>query len=437
MDVALVLTHRCNFACGYCYAGEHHKTDIDDDVLARGVDLLFADNAETVQLSFFGGEPFLAFDAMKRAVERAETEARARGRRLLLACTTNGSVLDAEKIRFVREHGMRVTVSIDGIEEAHDRNRPRAGGGGSFTQAHGGLRRLLDAGVACDAMMVITPETAEHAYLSVSFLWGEGVRTVRANVALARPWSIEAGAELSEQLVSIGWELLARRMRGEPGGFEPFEHAIRAAAARTGARSEPARARVVVATSGNLYPCSPMVGPDRDAGPEARVRIGHLDDGAASILTAVRSEGVRCHKGGSCECAAYLETGDRKTPGPMGRWYAAVCDQVGTTVAEGLAAHEAAHVDRASRRSKRRPFLAGLAAIVGAAAIATPFLVGALGEEPALRPCQLRERKQVGATPVDIDEEIAMPGEMPALPPPPPPPPEPEILVDGDIGEPL
>ncbi|MCZ7677293.1 MAG: radical SAM protein [Sandaracinaceae bacterium] len=205
MDVALILTHRCNFACGYCYAGEHHKTDVDEGVLARAVELLFADNAETVQLSFFGGEPFLAFDAMKRAVLLAEREAAARGRRLVLACTTNGSLLDEERVRFVREHGMRVTVSLDGVEEAHDLQRPRAGGGGSFAQAHGGLRRLLDAGVPCDAMMVITPETAEHAYLSVSFLWGEGVRTVRANVALERPWTGEQRAELREQLVSIGW----------------------------------------------------------------------------------------------------------------------------------------------------------------------------------------------------------------------------------------
>lgn len=432
MDVALILTHRCNFACGYCYAGEHHKTDIDDGVVARAVELLFADNAETVQLSFFGGEPFLAFDAMRRAVELAEAQAHARGRRLLLSCTTNGSLIDEAHVRFVREHGMRVTVSIDGIEEAHDLNRPRAGGGGSFAQAHRGLRRLLDAGVACDAMMVITPATAEHTYLSVSFLWGEGVRTVRANVALEQTWTNDDRAELREQLVSIGWELLARRMRGEPGAFEPFEHAIRRASAATSAQAP--RARVVVGTSGNLYPCSPMVGADRDAGPEARLRIGHLDDGPASILSAVRGQGVRCEKGGGCECAAYLETGDRKTPGSMGIWYAAVCDQVGATIAEGLATHESASVDRDKRRRKRRPFLAGLAAIVGAAAIATPFLVRSLASEDPPRPCQLRQGKQIGA-PVDVD--MPVPGEMVApMPPPPPPPPEPEYLIDGDIGAP-
>ena len=77
MDVALVLTHRCNFACGYCYAGEHHKTDMDEGVLERAVELLFADAEPSVQLSFFGGEPFLAFDAMRRAVTLAEARAKA------------------------------------------------------------------------------------------------------------------------------------------------------------------------------------------------------------------------------------------------------------------------------------------------------------------------------------------------------------------------
>src|SRR5688572_26041570 len=75
MDVTLVLTHRCNLDCHYCYAGEHHRRDMDRETLGRAVDLLWSDGADVAQLSFFGGEPFLAFehlcDAVLRARERA------------------------------------------------------------------------------------------------------------------------------------------------------------------------------------------------------------------------------------------------------------------------------------------------------------------------------------------------------------------------------
>lgn len=421
MDVALILTHRCNFACGYCYAGEHHKTDIEPGVLERAVDLLFSDGADSAQLSFFGGEPFLAFDAMKRASALAQAKAKETGKHLVLQCTTNGSLIDEEHVRFVLETGMRVTVSIDGVREAHDKNRPCAGGRASFDQAYEGLRKLLDAGAACDAMMVITPQTAEHTYLSVSFLWSEGVRTVRANVALgaAVPWTKSDRAELREQLVSIGWELLARKLRGEDGTFEPFEREIKAHASG-GTAAAPPRAKIVVATGGNLYACAPMVGDDR----ASEACIGHLDLGAEKIAELVRAEGVSCGKGGACECAAFLETGDRKTPGQMGRWYGAVCAQIGATIADALAQHERA---QRPRKKSRRPLLIGIAAVLGAA-IAAPIAAHVMtSDEEPLRPCRLR--RQIAPTAQVRPDEMPVPGEMPAFEPPAPPP-EPERRLE-------
>src|SRR5690242_16543655 len=100
MDVSLVLTHRCNLNCNYCYAGEHHRTDIDPGVLERGVGLLWADDPEICQLGFFGGEPFLAFDAMRRAATLARAEADRRGKKLLMQCTTNGTRIGPAEIAF-------------------------------------------------------------------------------------------------------------------------------------------------------------------------------------------------------------------------------------------------------------------------------------------------------------------------------------------------
>ena len=421
MDVSLILTHRCNLACGYCYAGEHHKSDIDDEVLRRAVELLYSDGASRAQLSFFGGEPFLAFDAMRRATALAEERARREGGTLSLQCTTNGSVLKPEHVRFVRDHGMHVTVSIDGIREAHELNRPCGGGKPSFDQVRGGLRALIKAGVPCDAMMVITPETAQYAYLSANFLWSEGVTTVRANLDLTAKWSDLERAELREQLESIGWEMLARRLRGEDTSFKPFERGMRQP---DPSRPNQKRNKVVVATTGNLYPCAPMVGEDRNDGREAALRLGHIDDGAPTIQLSVASEGVACESGRGCECAAYLETGDRTTLGRMGRWYGLVCQEMGASLRESLAQHQ----DMPPPRRKRRGFLIGLAAVVGGAAVGGPLLAGLLADDPAPRPCQLRTRKQNAPVP----EDLPVPGEMPMVLEPEPVI-EPEPMVDGEM----
>jgi len=436
MDVSLILTHRCNLACGYCYAGEHHKTDIEDSVLRRAVALLYSDGADHAQLSFFGGEPFLHFEAMQRATALAEAEAARLGKRLTLQCTTNGTLLRDERLRFVVDHGVKVTVSIDGIREAHDLNRPCAGGKPSFDQVHAGLRELVDAGAHVDAMMVITPETAAHVYLSANFLWTEGVRTVRANLALDQPWTDATRTELREQLVSTGWELLARRMRGEDVSFKPFERGMRAFAEAAETAPAPQRRKVVVATSGNLYPCAPMVGEDRDAGREAELRLGHIDDGPTAIAAAVSRDGVACERGKGCQCAAYLETGSRYRPGTMGRWYGRVCTEIGRTLAESLTRAELAAVAPVERGPRRRRVLFGLAAIVGAAAVGAPLMAGLLSgeEEPSPRPCRLRER--TGGEPVDVAGYMVDPEPVPE----PDPPPmiegeiiEPEPIVDGDM----
>jgi len=371
MDVTLVLTHRCNLACSYCYAGDHHSAQMDDATMDRALDLLYADGASAAQLSFFGGEPFLAFAAMRRAVAGARE--RAAGRPVILQCTTNGAALTDEHVRFAVETGLRLTVSIDGVKEAHDLSRPRAGGQSSFAAVERGLRLAIEAGGRPEAMMVITPATAPWLAESVAWLWDLGVERVRANLSLREDWDGHREI-LQQQLIAVGRELLQRRLdlrrrvRDVPAAvaealpvvdFEPFMP--------RGQGCGPSRQQIVVGTSGNLYPCAPMVGEDRDAGPEAALRIGHVSDGAAAIASRC-SDG--CASGGSCACAAYLETGDPTTGGENGIWYARVCREIGSAVTAGLAADAPRPIVIAARPpqpTRRRAFLGALLGVGGLA----------------------------------------------------------------------
>ncbi len=430
MDVCLVLTHRCNLACDYCYAGEHHREQMEDALIDRAVDLLWADGAEEAQLSFFGGEPFLRFEAMQRAVARARARADARGTRLLLQCTTNGTLVGGEQVAFAATSGMRVTVSIDGVREAHELQRPRAGGGSSFDACSRGLRALLDGGADTDAMMVASPQVVPHVYRSASWLWSEGVATVRCNLVLGAPWEASDRAELREQLWSVAAEMVARRQQGEPAVFEPFAPALRRAlpASRGRAIARVRRAQVVVATGGNLYPCAPMVGEDRDGGPEATLRLGHLDDGSDEVARRVAARGAGCDAGGACACAAYLETGDRAVAGPVGLWYGRLCGEIGEAAAAAL-------IDRPIRKSSgRRPFLIGLAAAAGGAMVGgTALLRAGLLDLPG------DENSTAGElTLARLPLPEPPPEPQPQVPPEPAPepPPPPEYVTAGAIAEP-
>ena len=74
MKVCLVLTHQCNLACSYCYAGEKFNKHMSEETAMDGLRMLF-DGSGDLELSFFGGEPFLRYDLMTKVCALARDRA--------------------------------------------------------------------------------------------------------------------------------------------------------------------------------------------------------------------------------------------------------------------------------------------------------------------------------------------------------------------------
>ena len=72
--VSITLTQSCNLACVYCY--EQHKSSqiIPVDTAKRIIDkeLVGCDNYDHIELDFFCGEPFLAFDEIRELTNYIE-----------------------------------------------------------------------------------------------------------------------------------------------------------------------------------------------------------------------------------------------------------------------------------------------------------------------------------------------------------------------------
>jgi sulfatase maturation enzyme AslB (radical SAM superfamily) len=387
MDVTLITTHRCNLSCEYCYAGEHYKREMSPEVVERSLDLLFSDGADVAQLSFFGGEPFLAFDTMCRAIEGAKSRAAFLGREVVFQCTTNGTLLGQKQLDVIRANDIDITISLDGIQEAHDLTRRKAGGGSSFDDVCAGLRLMLDKGFSPSVMMVITPATAPFLFRSVQWLWSEGVESIKTNLAEHAKWTKEDRELLRNELKAIGRELLFRRLQGEVVRFESIDNAILQTACG-GERKE--RLQLVVATEGNLYPCAPMVGEDRDTGPEAQLRLGHISMSPEEIIGQIKKDGAGCGEGEACACAAYLETGDRSKSGPIELWFHRVCVEISMAVEAGMA-----KAMPKPAKKDRRKLLQGL--LLGAAglALAGGIVASLRQQEPEV--CHLRTPGQLSA----------------------------------------
>ena len=145
------VSHSCNLRCDYCYAdgGSYRgeKELMSSEVAIALVDfLLEAADDDKVMITFFGGEPLLNTDAIEAAVARGIEKSDAMGKEIDFGLTTNGTLLNEDVIRFVASHDIKLTVSIDGQRDAHDRHRKFLNGGGSYDMLVSSLPKLLKTG---------------------------------------------------------------------------------------------------------------------------------------------------------------------------------------------------------------------------------------------------------------------------------------------------
>ena len=136
--LCLHVSHDCNLRCKYCFADEgayHAQREVMSWETAKAaIDFLIrkSGNRKVLEVDFFGGEPLMNFDVVKKAVYYGKEEARKAGKRILFTTTTNGLLLDDETIAFLNEEMENVVLSIDGRKEVHDAVRKTVNGKGSF-----------------------------------------------------------------------------------------------------------------------------------------------------------------------------------------------------------------------------------------------------------------------------------------------------------------
>ncbi|MBQ8316802.1 MAG: thioether cross-link-forming SCIFF peptide maturase [Lachnospiraceae bacterium] len=137
--LCLHIAHDCNLACQYCFADEgsyngHPRELMNYEVGKQALDFLIENSGNRVNLEvdFFGGEPLMNFDVVKRLVEYGRMREKEAGKNFRFTLTTNGVLLNDEIIEFCNKEISNVVLSLDGRKEIHDLMRPTRNGKGSY-----------------------------------------------------------------------------------------------------------------------------------------------------------------------------------------------------------------------------------------------------------------------------------------------------------------
>jgi len=121
--VSLVATSDCNLNCKYCYEKHElrNKKVMDLSIAQRVINqYMHEEDIESVEVDFFGGEPFLAFNFIRDVVDWVHSQKWDKKHRFLIS--TNGTILNGEiKEWLLKNRGcINVGISLDGTKIAHD-----------------------------------------------------------------------------------------------------------------------------------------------------------------------------------------------------------------------------------------------------------------------------------------------------------------------------
>jgi uncharacterized protein len=146
----------CNLDCTYCFYLSKRKLPggpghMDDETLELFIKEYIASvTADEVVFSWQGGEPtLLGLDFFEKARHGRP------GQRIENDLQTNGTLLDADWARFLKEHRFLVGLSIDGPKEIHDRLRIDKHGEPTFDKVMASAEMLRRSGVPFNTLSCV------------------------------------------------------------------------------------------------------------------------------------------------------------------------------------------------------------------------------------------------------------------------------------------
>ncbi|MGH9255596.1 MAG: radical SAM protein, partial [Vicinamibacterales bacterium] len=154
LRVTVLTTLQCNFACDYCFQGDHgdynkfaEKMSLETarEVVAWIEQRMDELHPQKFVLTLFGGEPLLNLPVAYYLAERCQALCAERGIQPGVSLITNGLLLTPEVVdRLVAAGLYGVKITLDGDRETHNRMRPLRGRQGTFDRIIENVRQVAD-----------------------------------------------------------------------------------------------------------------------------------------------------------------------------------------------------------------------------------------------------------------------------------------------------
>ena len=306
--LCLHVAHTCNLNCAYCFAGQGEYQGerglMSYEVGKQALDFLIENSKgrRNLEVDFFGGEPLMNFDVVKRLVAYAREREKECGKNFRFTLTTNGVLIDDDVIDFSNKEMSNVVLSLDGRKEIHDRYRVDYAGNGSWDRIVPKFQKLVEARGNKNYYMRGTFTHANPDFMKdIETMLDLGFTELSMEPVVCAPDAPSALTAEDLPIVLEQYERLAERMLEQHRMGKPFTFyhymidlkggpCIYKRVSGCGSGTE----YMAVTPSGDLYPCHQFVG-------EERFKLGDVWQGVTN--TEIREEFAACNVYSRPECA--------------------------------------------------------------------------------------------------------------------------------------
>ena len=307
--LCLHVAHTCNLNCDYCFAsqGKYHgdRALMSFEVGKQALDFLIdhSGTRRNLEVDFFGGEPLMNWDVVKRLVQYARSVEKERGKNFRFTLTTNGMLIDDDVIDFANREMSNVVLSLDGRKEINDRTRVDYQGRGSYDRIVPKFQKLVAARGGKNYYMRGTFTHANPDFTKDLFHMADdlGFTELSMEPVVCAPDDPAALTPEDLEIVKDQYEILAKDMlrREKEGKPITFYHymldltggpCVYKRISGCGSGTE----YMAVTPWGDLYPCHQFVG-------EESYKLGDVWNGVTN--TALREQFRACNAYARPDCA--------------------------------------------------------------------------------------------------------------------------------------
>lgn len=185
----------------------------------EALDYYFDNSGEAPEIHLYGGEPFLEYELMRRIIDYSQKQCKKRNRSPSFRVTTNGTLLDKEKVEYCRDSNVSLLLSIDGIRQAHEIGR----GIGTFKRVQDILHIIKEyPEMSLSTVSVVTPENVKYLSESVWFLVEQEVDRLRLTFQLDERWNPDELCVLREEYEKAYTYLILNKRKGGKTEFDEY-----------------------------------------------------------------------------------------------------------------------------------------------------------------------------------------------------------------------